>query len=105
MGYFRGVVHGTVVGTVIGLCIAPQEGSRTRAQLQRAADQARSGVQRAQETARTMMPVAQSAARSVAVAASSVRGGVDRIRSHDEEQAEPYVSVNGSGNGNPTVHH
>jgi gas vesicle protein len=101
MGYLRGVVHGTVVGTVIGLCIAPQEGSRTRAQLQRAAGQARSGMQRAQATARTVMPVAQSAARTVVEAAGSVRGGVDRIRHHDEEQAEPYVSVN--GNGSPGV--
>jgi gas vesicle protein len=100
MGYFRGVIHGTVIGTVVGLCIAPQEGSRTRAQIQRAAEQARSGVERAQQTARTVMPRAQSAARSMAEAAGTVRGGVDRLRHHDEA-GEPYVSVN--GNGNATV--
>jgi gas vesicle protein len=99
VGYFRGVIHGTVIGTMVGLCIAPQEGSRTRAQVQRAVEQARSGVQRAQETARTVMPVAQSAARSVAEAAGSMRGSMERMRHHEE--AEPYVSVNSSGNGSP----
>jgi gas vesicle protein len=92
MGYIRGVIHGTVVGTVVGLCIAPQEGSRTRAQIARTIDQARSTVQKAQGTARTVMPMAQSAARSVVDAAG-------KMRHHDE--AEPYVSVNGGGNGSP----
>jgi len=94
MGYFRGVIHGTVIGTVVGLCIAPQDGARTRAQVQRAVEQARSGARRAQETARTVMPVAQTAMRSVA-------GAAERIRHHEE--TEPYVSVDGGGNGNPTV--
>jgi gas vesicle protein len=104
MGYFRGVIHGTVIGTVVGLCIAPQEGSRTRAQAQAAVAQARSSLQRAQETARTVAPRAQSAARTVAQAAETVRGGVERIR-HQHDQAEPYVSVNSSGNGNPATEH
>lgn len=98
MGYFRGVIHGMAVGTVVGLCIAPQEGKRTRAQLQRAADQARSGIQVAQQTVRTMAPKAQVAARTVATAAGTVRGGMERMR-HDHE-GEPYVSVNGGGDGN-----
>jgi len=103
MGYFRGVIHGTVIGTVVGLCIAPHEGARTRAQAKAAVDQVRGGLQRAQETARTVAPRAQSAARTVVQAAETVRGGVERIR-HQQEPAEPYVSVNGSGNGNATVH-
>jgi gas vesicle protein len=103
MGYIRGVIHGTVIGTVVGLCVAPQEGARTRAQLQRAVDQARTGVQRAQETARTVMPRAQSAARTVVEAAETVRGGVERMR--HQQDPEPYVPVNGAGNGNATVRH
>jgi gas vesicle protein len=97
MGYFRGVIHGMAVGTVVGLCIAPQDGKRTRAQLQRAADQARNGIQVAQQTARTVVPRAQVAARTVASAAETVRGSMERMR-HDRE-GEPYVSVNGDGSG------
>ena len=33
MGYFRGLMHGAAVGTVVGLCIAPQTGDKTRAQI------------------------------------------------------------------------
>jgi len=97
MGYIRGVVHGTVIGTVVGLCIAPQEGTRTRAQLSRAIGQARSTALKAQETARVVVPMAQSAARGMAGAAGSVRVQVEKRRHH--EDAEPYVSVNGGGNG------
>jgi gas vesicle protein len=97
MGYFRGVIHGMAVGTVVGLCVAPQEGARTRAQLQRAVGQTRTGIQRAQVTARAVVPMAQSAVRTVAGAAGSLR--------HGQEEAEPYVSVNGSGNGSATVRH
>lgn len=103
MGYVRGVIHGTVIGTVVGLCIAPQEGPRTRAQISRAIGQTRSTVQKAQETARTVMPMAQSAARTVVEAAGTVREQVERRRSH--EDAEPYVSVNGGGNGSPDLRH
>jgi gas vesicle protein len=92
MGYIRGVIHGTVIGTVIGLSIAPQEGSRTRAQIARAIEQARSTALKAQGTARTVVPMAQ-------VAARTVRGQVEKMRHHDD--AEPYVSVNGVGNGSP----
>ncbi len=98
MGYFRGLVHGAVIGTVVGICIAPQEGTRTRAQIARAVEQARTGVQRAQVTARTVLPKAQSAARSVAEAAGTVRVTVEKLR-HQQDDGEPYVSVNGSGNG------
>lgn len=96
MGYIRGVIHGTVIGTVVGLCVAPQEGTRTRAQLQRAVAQTRSTVQKAQETARTLAPVAQSAARTVVEA-------VEKRRSHAD--TEPYVSVNSGGNGSPDLGH
>ena len=98
MGYFRGVIHGMAIGTVVGICIAPQEGTRTREQLARAAEQARSGMQRAQETARSMAPKAQVAARSMVSAAETVRGTVERMRHHDEA-GEPYVSVNGETAG------
>jgi gas vesicle protein len=101
MGYIRGVIHGTAIGTVVGLCIAPQEGSRTRAQVVRTVEQARSTVQKAQETARVVMPKAQSAARSVVEAAGTVREQVEKRRSHAD--AEPYVSVNGGGNGSPAA--
>ncbi|HZS16174.1 MAG TPA: YtxH domain-containing protein [Candidatus Dormibacteraeota bacterium] len=99
MGYVRGVIHGTVIGTVVGLCIAPQEGSRTRAQINRAIEQTRSTIQRAQETARVVMPKAQVAARTVAGAAGTVVEQMEKRRRHEE--AEPYVSVNGGGNGKP----
>lgn len=99
MGYIRGVIHGTVIGTAVGLCIAPQDGTRTRAQISRAIEQARSTVEKAQATARVVMPKAQVAARSVVEAAGTVREQVEKRRSHAD--AEPYVSVNGGGNGSP----
>lgn len=104
MGYVRGVIHGMAMGTVLGLCIAPQEGTRTRAQIQRVVEQARTGIQHAQDTARTVMPKAQEAARTVASAAETVRGSMERMR-HSGEEAEPYVSVNGSSDGNATLRH
>ena len=97
MGYFRGDTQGTVIGTRVGLAIAPQEGTRTRAQAQRAFEQARGGIERAQQTVRTAVPKAQMAAQSVAAAAGTVRGCVERMRHH--EDGVPYVSVNGSGDG------
>ena len=100
MGYFRGVIHGVAVGTVIGLCVAPQEGRRTRAQLQRAVEQTRGGIDRVQATARTMMPVAQGAVRSMAGAGA----GIGHMR-HRHDESEPYVSVNGTVDGNATLHH
>jgi gas vesicle protein len=103
MGYIRGVIHGTVLGTVVGICIAPQEGTRTRAQLAQAFERARSTAQKAQGTARTMVPMAQTAARSMVEAAGTVRGQVEKMRHHDN--AEPYVSVNGGGNGSPGQEH
>ncbi|HXA30467.1 MAG TPA: YtxH domain-containing protein [Candidatus Angelobacter sp.] len=99
MGYIRGVIHGTVIGMAVGICIAPQDGERTRAQIARAVEQARSTMQKAQATARVVMPKAQVAARSLAGAAGTVREQVEKRRSHAD--AEPYVSVNGGGNGSP----
>jgi gas vesicle protein len=102
MGYVRGIVHGTAIGTVIGLCIAPQEGTRTRRQIQQTVEQARAGMQRAQETARAVMPRAQVAMRTVADTAGQVRGSVERRR-HQDGHGDPYVSVNGSAEGPSTT--
>ena len=44
MAYIRGLAHGAVVGTVIGLCVAPQEGRRTREQIQSIAIAIRDGL-------------------------------------------------------------
>ena len=44
MGYFRGLMHGAAVGTVIGLCVAPQTGDKTRAQLRLMTAAAREGA-------------------------------------------------------------
>jgi hypothetical protein len=47
MGYIRGLIHGAVIGTIVGVCIAPQEGRRTREQLQRTAATVQQGARRA----------------------------------------------------------
>jgi gas vesicle protein len=96
MGYIRGLIHGAAIGTIVGICIAPQDGKRTREQLQRSATAVQQGARKAQMTARRMGPTMQSAAQSVGEVVDSVRGMVSR--QHDEE--ETFVSVN--GNGNPT---
>ena len=44
MGYIRGFMHGAAVGTVVGLCIAPQTGDKTRAQLRAMTTAAREGA-------------------------------------------------------------
>jgi len=72
MGYMRGLVHGAVLGTVIGLCIAPQTGDRTRAQLRVAGLAARNG---AIATARAINRAAPLASGAVHVAG--------RARHHD----------------------
>lgn len=73
MSYLRGVLHGLVVGTAIGICLAPQEGARTRAQLARAVDALRGGVERAQDSARRVAPTVQGAVQVVGGAVESVR--------------------------------
>jgi gas vesicle protein len=94
MGYIRGLIHGAAIGTIVGVCIAPQEGRRTREQLQRTAATVQQGARRAQETARRMGPTMQSAAQSVGEVVGSVRGMV--ARQHEPEEA--FVAVNGNGN-------
>jgi gas vesicle protein len=93
VAYIRGLVHGAVVGTVIGLCVAPQEGRRTREQIQSVAIAIRDGAQQVADTARKVGPTAQTAARQVGEVVGNVRGKV--VRRHEE--TEELISVNGSG--------
>jgi len=80
MGYFRGFAHGAAVGTVIGLCIAPQTGDKTRAQLQQAAKGLREGAEIAAQALQRVAPVASSAVQVV-----------ERVRHRGESQ------TNGNG--------
>lgn len=98
MGYLRGLMHGTVIGTVVGLCVAPQDGRRTREQMLNAYATARGGVQTAQDTARRLAPTAQSAAQGVGEMVGMIRGRVERIRNSDEQVAAS-ISVNGGSGG------
>jgi gas vesicle protein len=65
VGYVRGFIHGTVAGTVIGLCVAPQTGDKTRAQLKAAGNAAREGVGATSRALRRMAPVAGTAIHAV----------------------------------------
>jgi gas vesicle protein len=68
MAYVRGFVHGAVVGTVIGLCVAPQTGDKTRAQLRVAKDAAREGMISTGRALRKAAPMASGAVQLVATA-------------------------------------
>ena len=68
MAYIRGFVHGAVVGTAIGLCVAPQTGDKTRAQLRVARAAAREGVITAGRALQRARPMASSAVHLVATA-------------------------------------
>jgi gas vesicle protein len=68
MAYIRGFVHGAVVGTAIGLCVAPQTGEKTRAQLRVARAAAREGVITAGRALQRARPMASSAVQLVATA-------------------------------------
>jgi gas vesicle protein len=68
MGYIRGLVHGAAVGTVIGLCVAPQTGDKTRAQLRVAAMAAREGAMTTGRALSRAKPMASGAAHLVATA-------------------------------------
>ena len=61
MGYIRGLVHGTVVGTVVGICIAPQQGKRTREQLSAFGSAAKEGYGLAEKTVHSVAPFANAA--------------------------------------------
>jgi gas vesicle protein len=68
MAYIRGFVHGAVVGTAIGLCVAPQTGDKTRAQLRVAGAAAREGMTTAGRVLQRARPMASGAAHLVATA-------------------------------------
>lgn len=52
MGYIRGLLHGAAIGTVVGLCLAPQTGDKTRAQLNAVYRATRSGYTQAERMVR-----------------------------------------------------
>jgi gas vesicle protein len=76
MGYIRGFIHGAVAGTIVGICVAPQPGERTRAQLGSFGRAARDSYDLASRTVRQVAPV-------VSGAASVARSQVGRMR-HQE---------------------
>lgn len=92
MGYIRGFIHGTLAGTVLGLCVAPQNGKRTRQQLSGFATAAREGYDLAQRTVRRMAPYASSAA-------GAAMEKVDRGRRH--ENGHGIVELEGSVSVDP----
>ena len=81
MGYIRGFVHGAVVGTVVGLCVAPQPGERTRAQLSGFNRAAREGYGVARKTVGQIAP-------AVSGATSVARSQVERLRHREEATAQ-----------------
>jgi len=97
MGYIRGFVHGTIAGTVVGLCVAPQEGVRTRAQLTAFSRAAREGYGVAEKTVRQVAPIASAAA-------TMAREQIQRARRHGDDEsdalsAEGNVRIHSDGNG------
>ena len=68
MGYIRGFMHGAVVGTVIGLCVAPQTGDKTRAQLRTLSVAAREGAMTTGRALSKAKPMASGAVQLVATA-------------------------------------
>lgn len=81
MGYIRGFVHGAVTGTIVGMCVAPQSGARTRAQLGAFGHAARESYDAASRTVRQIAPV-------VSGAAAAARSQVGRKR-HEEAVGAP----------------
>jgi gas vesicle protein len=66
MAYIRGFMHGAVVGTVVGLCVAPQTGDKTRAQLKIVTDAAREGAMTTGRALQRARPMASGAVHMVA---------------------------------------
>jgi len=81
MGYVRGFVHGTVAGVALGLCVAPQNGEKTRQQVSATVKAVREGAE-----------VTLRALERVAPMASSAVHAVERVRHRDR-----------AGEGNGTV--
>ena len=92
MGYVRGFVHGGIVGVVAGLCIAPQTGDRTRAQLSGVANAAKEGLGVAQRTARRVAPFAN-------LAVTAVRDKVESGSDDDVEDLATAVRIHNETNG------
>ncbi len=86
MGYPRGFVHGAVIGTVLGLCIAPQTGDRTRAQLRVGVKAAREGAEVTARALKRVAPVASYA--------------VERVRHHSDSETA-VAHGNGSVGASP----
>jgi gas vesicle protein len=84
MAYIRGFMHGAVVGTVVGLCVAPQTGDKTRAQLRVARAAAREGVITAGRALQRARPMASGAVHLVATA---------------RHRGEPAMNGNGATSG------
>lgn len=91
MGYLRGFVHGAVIGTVIGVCIAPQEGERTRAQLKEAGRGVRTGLEITGRAMQRVKPV-------MAPMAGNAMQVVDRVR-HRREGVDDSVYVGNGASG------
>ena len=89
MGYIRGFAHGAVIGGVIGICLAPQEGERTRAQLKEAGKGVRTGLE---ITGRAMQRVAP----VVAPVAGNAMQVVDRVRHRREPGDDSVYAGNGT---------
>ncbi|HYA00381.1 MAG TPA: YtxH domain-containing protein [Candidatus Binatia bacterium] len=89
MGYLRGFIHGALAGTVLGLCVAPQTGERTRAQLSVVGRAARNRALAAQRTVKQVAPV-------VGGAASVARGQMERMR---RRNGAPVAGRGAEGDG------
>ena len=68
MGYVRGFMHGAAVGTVVGLCIAPQTGDKTRAQIRLMTAAAREGAMTTGRALSRAKPMASGAVHMMATA-------------------------------------
>ena len=95
MGYIRGFVHGAAIGSVIGICLAPQEGARTRAQFKEAGKGVRTGLE---ITGRAMQRVAP----VVAPVAGNAMQVVDRVRHRREPGDDSVYAGNGASGATTT---
>ncbi|MFN2568949.1 MAG: hypothetical protein ABR564_05035 [Candidatus Dormibacteria bacterium] len=87
MGYVRGFIHGSLAGAALGLCVAPQNGRKTREQLSSLGTAAQEGYDLAQRTFRKVAPYASTAA-------GVAKEKVEKVRRHDNGQG--IVELEGS---------